>query len=238
MEYDACDGDGIRTESISLEDGEKYEDVIKQCRPKCEIICPKCLGSKYREKTRCSEKMCGQCTSCSRFYPLPNNLKDWCIYYWRELKQFYYIKKYNISYKIYKLIYRIFLSKNVFSIIGDGDVIRYRALWTDEGWGKFSESMKNDDIPNKLSDVERDKIYELKVSHIRIDFDPYNHKRPFKIVNGYTDINSNFIWKGDLGIEIVDINGSKSYVNLMSEFPFIPNWFSKRFLPKPSKAEF
>ena len=155
----------------------------------------------------------------------------------RKLKHFYYIKKHNIVYRIYKLLYKIFLSKNVFSIIGDGDVIHYRALWTDEGWENFSELMKNDDIPNKLV-VERDKIYELKVSHIRIEFDQYNHKRPFKIVNGYTDINSNFICQGDLGIDIVDINGCKNYETLMHEFPFTPNWFSKRFLPKPTKAEF
>ena len=209
---------------------------------KYDIICSKCLGSKYREKTGCSEEMCGQCTSCTRFYPLPNNLKDWLIFYWRQLKQFYYIKKYNIVYRIYKLIYKIFLSKSVFSIIGDGDVIHYRALWTDEGWEKFCESIKNDAFVNKYDvDIgERDKIHELNVSHIRIEFDPYNHKNPFKIVNGYTDINSNsnFIFKGDLGIEIVDINGSNKYETLMHEFPFIPNWFSKRFLPKASKAEF
>ena len=80
----------------------------------------------------------------------------------------------------------------------------------------------------------------MNVSHIRIEFDPYNHKKPFKIVNGYTDINSNsnFIFKGDLGVEIVDINGSNKYETLMHEFPFIPNWFSKRFLPTPTKAEF
>ena len=214
-----------------MEDVEKYE-----------IICPKCLGSKHMEKTGCTEEMRGQCTSCTRFYPLPNNLKDWLIYYLRQLKQFYYIKKYNIVYQIYKLIYKIFLSKSVFSIIGDGDVIHYRALCSDEGWEKFSESMKNDAFVNKYDvDIgERDKIHELNVSHIRIEFDPYNHKNPFKIVNGYTVINSNsnFIFKGDLGIEIVDINGSNKYETLMHEFPFIPNWFSKRFLPKASKAEF
>ena len=102
--------------------------------------------------------------------------------------------------------------------------------------------MKNDSFVNKhgIDIGARDKIHELYVSHIRIDFDPYNHKEPFKIVNDYTDINSNsnFTFKGDLGVEIVDINGSKSYVNLMGEFPFTPNWFSKRFLPKPTKAEF
>ena len=138
------------------------------------------------------------------------------------------------------MIYKIFLSKSVFSIVGEGDVIHYRALWTDAGWEKFCESMKKDTFANKYSvDIlERDKIHELYVSNIRIDFDPYNHKQPFKIVNRYTDINSNFTFKGDLGVEIVDINGSKSYVNLMSEFPFIQNWFSKRFLPKPTEAEF
>ena len=167
-------------------------------------------------------------------------MKDWCIYYWKRFKQFYYIKKYDIDYKIYKLIYRIFLSKSVFSIIGDGDVIHYRALWTDAGWEEFCESMKNDVFANKygIDVVERDKIHELKVSRIRIEFDPYNHKRPFKVVNGCLDINFNFAFKGDLGVEIVDINGSKSYVNFMGEFPFIPNWFSKRFLPKPTKSEF
>ena len=212
-----------------MEDEKKYD-----------IICSKCLGSKYREKTGCSEEMCGQCTSCTRFYPLPNNLKDWLIFYRRQLKQFYYIKKYNIVYRLYKLIYRIFLSKSVFSIIGDGDVIHYRALWSDEGWEKFSESINNDDFVNKYGvDIgERDKIHELYVSNIRIEFDQYNHKQPFKIVNGYTDINFNFTFKGDLGVEIVDINGSNKYETLMHEFPFIPNWFSKRFLPKPSKAEF
>lgn len=206
---------------------------------KYEIICPKCLGSKYIEKTGCTEEMRGQCTSCTRFYPLPNNLKDWCIYYWRRLKQFYYIKKYNIDCKIYKLLYKIFLSKSVFSIVGEGDVIHYRALWTDAGWEKFCESMKKDTFANKygVDILERDKIHELYVSNIRIDFDPYNHKQPFKIVNRYTDINSNFTFKGDLGVEIVDINGSKTYV-LMGEFPFTPNWFSKRFLPKPTEAEF
>ena len=207
---------------------------------KYDIICSKCLGSKYREKTGCSEEMCGQCTSCTRFYPLPNNLKDWLIFYRRQLKQFYYIKKYNIVYRLYKLIYRIFLSKSVFSIIGDGDVIHYRALWSDEGWEKFSESINNDDFVNKYGvDIrERDKIHELYVSNIRIEFDQYNHKQPFKIVNGYTDINFNFTFKGDLGVEIVDINGSNKYETLMHEFPFIPNWFSKRFLPTPTKAEF
>ena len=207
---------------------------------KYEIICPKCLGSKYIEKTGCTEEMRGQCTSCTRFYPLPNNLKDWCIYYWRVLKQFYYIKKYNIECKIYKFLYRIFLSKSVFSIVGEGDVIHYRALWTDEGWEKFCESMKNDAFANKygVDILERDKIHELYVSNIRIEFDPYNHKRPFKVVNGWMDINFNFTFKGDLGVEIVDINGSKSYVNLMGELPFIQNWFSKRFLPKPTEAEF
>ena len=212
-----------------MEDEKKYD-----------IICSKCLGSKYREKTGCSEEMCGQCTSCTRFYPLPNNLKDWLIFYRRQLKQFYYIKKYNIVYRLYKLIYRIFLSKSVFSIIGDGDVIHYRALWSDEGWEKFSESINNDDFVNKYGvDIgERDKIHELYVSNIRIEFDQYNHKQPFKIVNGYTDINFNFTFKGDLGVEIVDINGSNKYETLMHEFPFIPNWFSKRFLTKPTKAEF
>ena len=207
---------------------------------KYDIICSKCLGSKYREKTGCSEEMCGQCTSCTRFYPLPNNLKDWLIFYRRQLKQFYYIKKYNIVYRLYKLIYRIFLSKSVFSIIGDGDVIHYRALWSDEGWEKFSESINNDDFVNKygVEIGERDKIHELYVSNIRIEFDQYNHKQPFKIVNGYTDINFNFTFKGDLGVEIVDINGSNKYETLMHEFPFIPNWFSKRFLPTPTKAEF
>ena len=207
---------------------------------KYDIICSKCLGSKYREKTGCSEEMCGQCTSCTRFYPLPNNLEDWLIFYRRQLKQFYYIKKYNIVYRIYKLIYKIFLSKSVFSIIGDGDVIHYRALWSDEGWKKFSESINNDDFVNKYGvDIgERDKIHELYVSNIRIEFDQYNHKQPFKIVNGYTDINFNFTFKGDLGVEIVDINGSNKYETLMYEFPFIPNWFSKRFLPTPTKAEF
>ena len=207
---------------------------------KYDIICSKCLGSKYREKTGCSEEMCGQCTSCTRFYPLPNNLKDWLIFYRRQLKQFYYIKKYNIVYRLYKLIYRIFLSKSVFSIIGDGDVIHYRALWSDEGWEKFSESINNDDFVNKYGvDIgERDKIHELYVSNIRIEFDQYNHKQPFKIVNGYTDINFNFTFKGDLGVEIVDINGSNKYETLMHEFQFIPNWFSKRFLTKPTKAEF
>ena len=207
---------------------------------KYDIICSKCLGSKYREKTGCSEEMCGQCTSCTRFYPLPNNLKDWLIFYRRQLKQFYYIKKYNIVYRLYKLIYRIFLSKSVFSIIGDGDVIHYRALWSDEGWEKFSESINNDDFVNKYGvDIgERDKIHELYVSNISIEFDQYNHKQPFKIVNGYTDINFNFTFKGDLGVEIVDINGSNKYETLMHEFPFIPNWFSKRFLPTPTKAEF
>ena len=207
---------------------------------KYDIICSKCLGSKYREKTGCSEEMCGQCTSCTRFYPLPNNLKDWLIFYRRQLKQFYYIKKYNIVYRLYKLIYRIFLSKSVFSIIGDGDVIHYRALWSDEGWEKFFESINNDDFVNKYGvDIgERDKIHELYVSNIRIEFDQYNHKQPFKIVNGYTDINFNFTFKGDLGVEIVDINGSNKYETLMHEFPFIPNWFSKRFLPTPTKAEF
>ena len=207
---------------------------------KYDIICSKCLGSKYREKIGCSEEMCGQCTSCTRFYPLPNNLKDWLIFYRRQLKQFYYIKKYNIVYRLYKLIYRIFLSKSVFSIIGDGDVIHYRALWSDEGWEKFSESINNDDFVNKYGvDIgERDKIHELYVSNIRIEFDQYNHKQPFKIVNGYTDINFNFTFKGDLGVEIVDINGSNKYETLMHEFPFIPNWFSKRFLPTPTKAEF
>ena len=207
---------------------------------KYDIICSKCLGSKYREKTGCSEEMCGQCTSCTRFYPLPNNLKDWLIFYSRQLKQYYYIKKYNIVYRLYKLIYRIFLSKSVFSIIGDGDVIHYRALWSDEGWEKFSESINNDDFVNKYGvDIgERDKIHELYVSNIRIEFDQYNHKQPFKIVNGYTDINFNFTFKGDLGVEIVDINGSNKYETLMHEFPFIPNWFSKRFLPTPTKAEF
>ena len=207
---------------------------------KYDIICSKCLGSKYREKVGCTEEMCGQCTSCTRFYPLPNNLKDWLIFYRRQLKQFYYIKKYNIVYRLYKLIYRIFLSKSVFSIIGDGDVIHYRALWSDEGWEKFSESINNDDFVNKYGvDIgERDKIHELYVSNIRIEFDQYNHKQPFKIVNGYTDINFNFTFKGDLGVEIVDINGSNKYETLMHEFPFIPNWFSKRFLTKPTKAEF
>ena len=212
-----------------MENDEKYE-----------IICPKCLGSKYRDKVGCTEEMYGQCTSCTRFYPLPNNLKDWCIYYWRVLKQFYYIKKYNIECKIYKLIYKIFLSKSVFSIIGDGDVIHYRALWTDAGWEEFRESMKKDTFANKYGvDIgERDKIHELYVSNIRIEFDPYNHKRPFKVINGWMDINFNFTYKGDLGVEIVDINGSKTYVNLMGEFPFTPNWFSKKFLPKPTEAEF
>ena len=171
MKYDVFEGDGIRTEFISIEDGEKYEDVSNPYRSNREIICPKCLGSKYREKTGCSEEMCGQCISCSRFQPLQNNFKDWWIYYLRKLKHFYYIKKHNIVYRIDKLLYKIFLSKNVFSIIGDGDVIHYRALWTDEGWEKVSESMKNDDNPNKLAVVERDKIYELMVSLIRIEFD-------------------------------------------------------------------
>ena len=240
MEEDVCGGDVVRPVIIGFENAEKHEDADKQCPPNVELICDKCLGSKYREKTGCSEEMCGQCTSCTRFYPLPNNLKDWLIFYRRQLKQFYYIKKYNIVYRLYKLIYRIFLSKSVFSIIGDGDVIHYRALWSDEGWEKFSESINNDDFVNKYGvDIgERDKIHELYVSNIRIEFDQYNHKQPFKIVNGYTDINFNFTFKGDLGVEIVDINGSKSYVNLWSEFPFTQNWFSKRFLPKPIKAEF
>ena len=69
-----------------MENDEKYD-----------IICPKCLGSKHMEKTGCTEEMRGQCTSCTRFYPLPNNLKDWCIYYWRVLKQFYYIKNIILS---------------------------------------------------------------------------------------------------------------------------------------------
>ena len=207
---------------------------------KYEIICPKCLGSKHMEKTGCTEEMRGQCTSCTMFYPLPNNLKDWCIYYWRVLKQFYYIKKYNIVYKIYKLLYKIFLSKSVFSIVGDGDVIHYRALWTDAGWEEFSESMKNDAFVNKygINIADRYKIHELKVSRIRIEFDPYNHKRPFKVVNGSLDINFNFTFKGDLGVEIVDINGSKSYVNLMGEFPFTTKKKKKRFLPNPIKSEF
>ena len=81
---------------------------------KYDIICSKCLGSKHREKVGCSEEMYGQCTSCTRFYLLSNNLKDWLVYYYRQLKQFYYIKKYNIVYNIYKLIYKIFLSKSVF----------------------------------------------------------------------------------------------------------------------------
>ena len=240
MEEDVCGGGGERPVIIGFENAEKHEDVDKQCPPNVEIICDKCLGSKYREKTGCTEEMCGQCTSCTRFYPLPNNLKDWLTYYLRQLKQFYYIKKYNIAYKIYKLIYRIFLSKSVFSIVGDGDVIHYRALWTDAGWEEFSESMKNDAFVNKygIDIADRYKIHELKVSRIRIEFDPYNHKRPFKVVNGSLDINFNFTFKGDLGVEIVDINGSKSYVNFMGEFPFIPNWFSKRFLPKPTKSEF
>ena len=99
--------------------------------------------------------------------------------------------------------------------------------------------MKKDTFANKYGvDIgERDKIHELYVSNIRIEFDPYNHKRPFKVVNGWMDINFNFTFKGDLGVEIVDINGSKTYV-LMGEFPFTPNWFSKRFLPKPTEAEF
>ena len=63
MKYDVFEGDGIRTEFISIEDGEKYEDVSNQYRSNREIICPKCLGSKYREKTGCSEEMCGQCIS-------------------------------------------------------------------------------------------------------------------------------------------------------------------------------
>ena len=242
MEEDVCGGGSERPVVMDFENDEKIEEVYKQYLPHFETICPKCLGSKYREKTGCSEKMCGQCTSCSRFYPLPNNLKDWLIYYWKRFKQFYYIKKYNIVYRIYKLIYKIFLSKSVFSIIGDGDVIHYRALWSDEGWEKFSESMKNNAFVNKY-DVDigaRDKIYELNVSHIRIEFDPHNHKEPFKIVNDYTDINSksNFTFSGDLGVEIVDINGSNKYETLMHEFQFIPNWFSKRFLTKPTKAEF
>ena len=151
---------------------------------KYDIICSKCLGSKYREKTGCSEEMCGQCTSCTRFYPLPNNLKDWLIFYRRQLKQFYYIKKYNIVYRLYKLIYRIFLSKSVFSIIEDGDVIHYRALWTNAGWEEFCDSMENDVFANKygVDVVDRYKIHELKVSRIRIEFEPYNHKRPFKVV--------------------------------------------------------
>lgn len=233
MEEDVCGGGGVRPVF-------EHEDVDKQCPPNVEIICSKCLGSKHMEKTGCTEEMCGQCTSCTRFYPLPNNLKDWCIYYWNQLKQFYYIKKYNIDYQIYKLLYRIFLSKSVFSIIGDGDVIHYRALWTDAGWEEFCESMKKDGFANKygVDILERDKIHELYVSRIRIDFDPYNHKQPFKIVNGYTDINSNFTYKGDLGVEIVDINGSNKYETLMHEFPFIQNWFSKKFLPKPTEAEF
>ena len=105
MEDDVCGGGGERPVIIGFENAEKHEDADKQCPPNVEIICDKCLGSKYREKTGCTEEMCGQCTSCTRFYPLPNNLKDWLTYYLRQLKQFYYIKKYNIAYKIYKLIY-------------------------------------------------------------------------------------------------------------------------------------
>ena len=86
MEEDFCGGGGERPVF-------KCDDVDKECRPNLEIICSKCLGSKHREKTGCSEEMCGQCTSCARFYPLPNNLKDWLTYYWTRLKQFYYIKK-------------------------------------------------------------------------------------------------------------------------------------------------
>ena len=85
MEEDVCGGDVVRPVL-------KCEDADKQCPPNLEIICSKCLGSKYREKVGCTEDACGQCTSCTRFYPLPNNLKDWLTYYLRQLKQFYYIK--------------------------------------------------------------------------------------------------------------------------------------------------
>ena len=51
MEEDVCGGGGERLVFTGFENDEKIEEVYKQYLPKFEIICPKCLGSKYREKT-------------------------------------------------------------------------------------------------------------------------------------------------------------------------------------------